>query len=551
MRHRHALAAAIFLALTVVHTWPLASDPGRMSRIHDDEWLNAWAVSWIAHQLPRAPLDLFDANMFYPAEQTMRYTEPLVVPGLIGAPFYWLGASPLLTHNLLVLAGFLLTALAMHRLVVHWTGDFWSGILAGALLTFGTAMATRVAHIQFLHFYAFPLALLALDRLLTGGRTRDAAWVGVWVTVAALTSGYLVVLVVVTLGAAFVMRTGDWWGPRGAGIAVRLGGAAVVTGAVLVLLMRPYLGSELRHGLVVDAGSIGESLLAFLRTAADLHYTLWSEQFWAGFAPSAMFPGVVTLALAGAAFATRRRYAPRGVRRMLTGIGAAGVVLSLGMLTPVYGWVATIVPPLLGLRAPSRFAMLAIFALAALAGIGWSALRERLNPRWQTAAAASVLALATLESLHAPIPYRELTRDEWYPPIYGMLEAAPPGPIAELPVPRTVFFHENARYLLASTQHWRPIVNGFGGGFYPASYTEAVRRLSTFPSDDSIDYLRSVGIQTVIVHGRRLRTFHFQRLLAAADVQPGVRLQARLGQDLVYRIAPHDDRGIGTIRPGG
>ena len=520
-----------------------------MSRIHDDEWLNAWAVSWIAHQLPRAPLDLFDSNMFYPAEQTMRYTEPLVVPGLIGAPFYWLGASPLLTHNLLVLAGFLLTALAMHRLVVHWTGDFWSGILAGALLTFGTAMATRIAHIQFLHFYAFPLALLALDRLLTGGRARDAAWVGVWVTVATLTSGYLAVLVVVALGAAFVMRDGDWWGPRGAGIAVRLGGAAAVTGAVLLLLMRPYLGAEFQRSLVVDAESVGMALRAFLRTAADLHYGLWSEPFWDGDARSAMFPGVVAVALGLAAFATRRRCAPRGVRRMLAGIGAAGVVLSLGMLTPVYGWLAVVLPPLLGLRSPSRFGVLAIFALAALAGIGWSALRERLHPRWRTAAAVGLLALATLESLHAPIPYRELTRDEWYPPIYGMLEAAPPGPIAELPVPRSVFFHENARYLLASTQHWRPIVNGFGG-FYPQSYAEAVRRLAAFPSDDSIDYLRSVGIQTVIVHGRRLRTFQFQRLLAAADVQPDVRLQARLGRDLVYRIAPHDDREMGTIRPG-
>ena len=511
-----------------------------MSRIHDDEWLNAWAVSWIAHQLPRAPLDLFDANMFHPAEQTMRYTEPLVAPGLIGAPFYWLGASPLLTHNLLVLAGFLLTALAMHRLVVHWTGDFWSGILAGALLTFGTAMATRIAHIQFLHFYAFPLAVLALDRLLTGGRARDAAWVGVWVTVAALTSGYLVLLVVATLGAAFLMRTDEWWGRRGIGITARLGAAAAVTGAVLVLLMRPYLGAELQRSRVVDAESIGASLQAFLLTAADLHYGLWSEQFWSGDARSAMFPGVVAIALAAVALATRRRHAPRGIRRMLAGIGAAGVVLSLGMLTPIYGWLAVVMPPLLGLRSPSRFAILAIFALAALAGIGWRIVRARIRPRWQAAAAIGLLALATLESLHAPIPYRPLLRDEWYPPIYRALDTAPPGPVAELPLPRTVFIHQNARYLLASTQHWRPILNGFGG-FYPDSYREAVRRLATFPSDDSVDYLRSIGVQIVIVHGRRLRTFQFNRLLEEADRRTDVRLQARVGRDVVYRIVPRDD----------
>ena len=546
MRQHHALAAAILLALTILHTWPLASDPARMSRIHDDEWLNAWAVSWVAHQLPRDPLHLFDANMFHPTDQALRYTEPLVVPAIIGAPFRWLGASPLLTHNLLVLAGFLLTALAMYRLVVHWTGDPWSGILAGVLLTFGTAMATRIAHIQFLHFYALPFAVLALDRLLTGGRARDAAWVGVWVIVASLTSGYLVVLVVTTLGAAFIMRAGDWWGRHGVGITARLGAAAAATGAVLAVLMRPYLGSDLRRSSVVDADSIGESLQTFLRTAADLHYALWSEQFWSGWAPSAMFPGVVAIVLAGAAFVVRRRHAPRGIRRMLTGIGAAGIVLSLGMLTPVYGWLAIVMPPLLGLRSPSRFAMLAIFALAALAGIGWSAVRARLNPRWQTAAAASLLALATIESLHAPIPYRPLMQDEWYPPIYRALEAAPPGPIAELPLPRPPFFHQNARYLLASTQHWRPILNGFGG-FYPDSYAVAARRLATFPSDSAVDYLQSIGVQTVIVHGGRLRTFQFNRLLDAADRQPDVRPQARIGRDVVYRIAPQDGwRGAAT-----
>ena len=106
-------------------------------------------------------------------------------------------------------------------------------------------------------------------------------------------------------------------------------------------------------------------------------------------------------------------------------------------------------------------------------------------------------------------------------------------------MPRPALFHQNARYLLASTQHWRPILNGFGG-FFPDSYALAARRLATFPSDDAVDYLQSVGVQTVIVHGGRLRTFQFNRLLDAADRQPDVRPQARIGRDVVYRIAPQD-----------
>ena len=40
---------------------------------------------------------------------------------------------------------------------------------------------------------------------------------------------------------------------------------------------------------------------------------------------------------------------------MLLGIGAIGFVLSLGMQTPVYGWVYHVFPPMQGLRAAARF----------------------------------------------------------------------------------------------------------------------------------------------------------------------------------------------------
>ncbi|MCY4077394.1 MAG: hypothetical protein OXH04_18415, partial [Acidobacteria bacterium] len=170
--------AAVLLALAVLHTWPLVTDPGRVSLHSEDEWLNAWAVSWIARQLVRDPLDLFGANMFYPTENAYAYTEPLLVPGLMGAPLRWLGASPMLTYNLLLLAGLTLTGLAMYWLVVAWTGDPWAGVLAGAVLAFSTAMLTRLAHLQALHLYALPLALLAFDRLVRRGRSGDACRVG-------------------------------------------------------------------------------------------------------------------------------------------------------------------------------------------------------------------------------------------------------------------------------------------------------------------------------------------------------------------------------------
>ena len=171
-RRRTRWAACVFLLLAIGHTWSLITGLDHLSRPNDDEWLNAWTVSWIAHQLPRDPVHLFDAYIFYPNERTLRYTEPLIASALLGAPLRWLGASPMLTYNVLVLLGLTLTALAMYVLVFHWSGDHWAGLLAGALLAYSTPMLTRLPHLQALHIYSLPLACLALDRLLVRRRWR-------------------------------------------------------------------------------------------------------------------------------------------------------------------------------------------------------------------------------------------------------------------------------------------------------------------------------------------------------------------------------------------
>ena len=137
-------AASILLFLSIIHTYPLITGLDHLSRHNDDEWLNAWAVSWIAHQLAQDPLGVFDANMFYPHEQAFAYTEPLLIPGVMGAPVHWLDSSPLLTYNVLLLLGMTLTGLAMYVLVVKWTGDHWSGLLA--------RLCSRSAH-QCSHVY--------------------------------------------------------------------------------------------------------------------------------------------------------------------------------------------------------------------------------------------------------------------------------------------------------------------------------------------------------------------------------------------------------------
>ena len=125
---RHLFAAAIFFLLAIIHTYPLITGLDHLSRHNDDEWLNAWTVSWIAQQLWSDPLSLFDANIFYPHEQALAYTEPLLIPGVIGMPIHWLGGSPLLTYNVLLLLGMMLIGLAMYVLVFRCLVLRWRSV---------------------------------------------------------------------------------------------------------------------------------------------------------------------------------------------------------------------------------------------------------------------------------------------------------------------------------------------------------------------------------------------------------------------------------------
>ena len=96
----------------------------------------------------------------------------------MAAPFLWLGASPVLAYNLVLLAGFTLTAWASTLVVARWTGDWTIAILAGTFAGFNAHTISRLPHLQAQHGEFLPLSLLALDALLREPRVGHALEAG-------------------------------------------------------------------------------------------------------------------------------------------------------------------------------------------------------------------------------------------------------------------------------------------------------------------------------------------------------------------------------------
>ena len=500
----HRLAVVLFAALSVVHTWPLATDPATWSlNDNGDAQLNEWILAWIVHQLPRDPANLFNANIFHPARGSLAFSEPLIVPAILGAPVFWLGGSPVLAYNLLVLLGFTLTGLATYALVFSWTRDRPAALVAGAIFAFNTHTLTRLPHLQAIHAYGLPLALLFTDRLIREPRAGIACGLGITMAVMACTSGYLVVFATIGIAVALIVRVREWR-RRARPVVFAFALAAVVAGLLSLPVALPYRNVAVEHGMVRSLENVRQfsaSLTGYLASTGRVHSGTWSAQFLRN-PVDTFFPGVVAILLSAAAVWRASRFGVHASRvLMVSCIGLVGLVLSLGVKTPIYGWLFAVFPPMQSLRAAARFGNLFLLGIAILAGAGLAGLRGGLPEGWRrkTLAVAAVV-LVSLEALRAPFEYR---RFDGIPAIYELLaQEAGPVVLAEMPFYPAPAAFRNAEYVLNSTAHWRPLMNGYSG-YTPASYRRVAPIFWAFPREHAIQAMRGAGVTHFTVHPDR------------------------------------------------
>lgn len=534
-RLRPALAAlALFIALAVLHTWPLAAGLGSWSR-HEiaDAALNEWILAWTAHQLIADPANLFHANIFYPEPNTLAFSEHLFLQSLLGAPLLWSGVSTLVVHNVVLIAGLALSGWTMALVVRNWTDDWWAAVLAGMLFAFNGHTLTRLAHIQALHIEFLPLAMLALDRLLTQPRAATAVWLALAFVLQSLASNYLLVFMAFGLVAAALARPREWLTPgRGRTFAL-LSLAAAVAVLLLAPFLVPYLQAQRDQGLsrsLDEVAIYAASWRDYLAAGGRVHHGTWSAPF-ARPVGAFLFPGVTALLLTAVAVATGA--ARRPVPRMWIALGVAGLVLSFGTLIPGYEWLYRGVPLLQGIRASVRFGFLTLAAVAVLAAFGLVALRRRLNqPRLRTFISLAALALVTVEAARLPLEY---TAPYHAPAAYKYLRDAAGGVLVELPLYSPTRIERNVRYMLNSTRHWRPIVNGYSG-FMPSSYITHEQALASFPDPTALDYLRRLRVTHVAVHHAEFRASWGEERYQSIAGTPGLTRLLVDGNLAIYKL---------------
>jgi hypothetical protein len=525
----------------LVLTYPLALHPASLGRFDNgDARLNAWAMSWVAHQVIHDPLHLFQANTFHPLPNTLAFSEHLFVPGLMTLPLLQLTNDLVLSHNLVLLLSIFLSAIGMYALTVSLTGSRLAGILAGLFFSFAPFRFNRLPHIQ-MQLYAFlPLALLCLHRFLETGKRWWAWGMAGFFLLQVLSGTYLAAMAAVAMLIAVVTLTPA--SGRSRRELATLGLAFAVAALCIYPFARPYLWVNQHLGIEWDLpgiGSLSATPESYLASSSRLYRPLTESMVDEESRRDYLFPGLTLplLALVGLGVLVARKGGfsrPWATTLCYLLIMSAGFLVSLGPLTPVYSFLHEHIIFFRGLRALSRFALLPLLGLSVLAAYALAWLFEgagRLRSRRWAAVAIAVFFIAESTAL----PYSLATFRDEPPEVYRWLaKEAEPGPVVELP-----FLVLDTRYMFWARHHdFRPTLNG-DSGFVPPSHRWLKNLFLRFPSPDSIVLLQRLGVRYVVLHLGAYRDRALIRLLNGLERHRAELLKIRdFGRDMVVEVIP-------------
>ncbi len=525
---REPLVFALFLAGAMVFTYPLVGNLRTAVTDPADPLLDAWALAWTAHQLPRDPIHLFDANRFYPERGTLAFHDPMVALGVLLAPIQWAFGEPILTLNLGMLLSLALSGYGAYRLGAHVSGSKAAGGVAGSVFAFNAYRMDHLAHVQLQSAGFIPLLYLCLLRFLEDGRLKHAVGVAVFLWLTSASAAYYGMFTWILLAVAVpyeIWRTGSMKRPKrvlGLSLALTLSGLAYLPLALPFMRLRSDFGLERPLTTVQHASARPGD---YLRSGSHAHEAL-------GFRPSSpertLFPGILALGLAALALARVNRSTG-----LFVVVGLAAFWASLGPTFWLYRFLHAVVPGLSGVRVPPRMAIYVFMAVAILAGQG-AAILLRRAPGTARAWALGLFALVPLfESFAGPIGYN---RAPATPAVYEWVARLPPGtPLVELPLPEVKRQRENAVYLFWSTTHFQPLANGYGT-VVPPVYAEIASALDGFPDAAGVTKLAEYGFRYVIFHkDRHLRTRAIE-LERRLDAEPGLSEAHRTEDAIVYEV---------------
>jgi hypothetical protein len=561
--HEWTLASLGSLALAVLMTWPTLRYPlHTLPQDFHDPALQAWQMAWSGHILLTDPAGLWDSNTFFPEPLSFAFSDTL----LGYAPAGMIGEGPtaaILRYNIMFVLAHALATFGAYALVRQLGAGRTGAIVAGAAYTYAPWMLAQAGHLHIVSNGGIPLALAMLARghgwsFKHGYRDhkRHAGWAFAGWLVAAwqISLGFGIGLVFAYVLAALVVvaiLTWFWRKARHWAVRRQFGGrlfladlfGGLIFAATGVLLSLPYFDVAHRYP---EATRRVEDLEAYAPPPSgffiapqesliwgDLHENVRDGLRWP--AEMTVLPGYVlyALALAGLFFSVWK------VRHRLLLLAGVVVTAILAMGPNFFGGKYTYLPLFEhlpgwdGLRTPGRLVLWTTLLLGILAAGTVSALVRRVDDIGATRVTqrpGALLRLVTLVPLVLVLVEGLNTTPHPVVPRQPEVMRTDPGPIMVLPFNLTY----EQPVMLWTTTRFQPVVNG-GSGFTPARQERTREVAETFPDQASVDYLRELGVRTVVLLRDALAGTPWQAAVDLPVDSLGIQRE-EIGNTIVYRL---------------
>jgi hypothetical protein len=518
------LAAPRHLASHLIDTGD-RSAVGAWARADVD--LLVWVLAWDAHALATAPEHLFDGNILYPAPNVLACSEHLIGLAPVAMPVFLATGNAILTYNATLLVTVLVTALTMFALVRGWTGSVPAAALAAVAFTFSPLNLSGWMRLHATAIHFFPLVLLLAWRA-AGAPHPTTLLLLTLATALQLLAGIYVAFELAICVAAFLPAV--WWEARRHERTGILAVAAMAAGALALVPV----------GIAYERARAAGTLPSYT-TGTVLALPL--DRLFVRLGDALSWP-VVALAVVGV-FAFR--VAPRHLRFGLVVVAFVGVLFCLGPDAPLvpgtrvpglYALAARWGPGFSGMRGSVRLVVVPLLAIAALAGVGAAAITRW--SRGRVLVSAAVPALIFVRPPNPPVFLRPVPVDGPRMAVYQWLRENSAGrPVLELPAfvsnMETGRLLDTGHYMLGSTLHWGPLVNGYTG-HPPPSFLLISTLARRLPRADAFDPLCSlVKLGWLVVHYDSLTPHEREAWHDVEQQLPLVRAWSA-GEDFVYRV---------------
>lgn len=514
---RTFLFSFLYLFFTLLFTFPLIKNLDDSFVYLGDSVLNAYILSWDTHALLTDPLNLFNANTFYPAKLSLTFSEHMLSNILFFGPVYLITKNPIFSLNITILITLFLTGLFTFIYVRYITGNSYAAFISGLIFAFGPPRLAQIWHFQLIAMEWMPLSLYFFEKYISTFKLRHIILFSIAFLLQLCSSYYLaygfLIISLIYIAIRLIMNRRLIRLTILKNILISL----TLAGIIFAWISYPYVLSNDEWGL---KRSIDESNVY----SADLfsYFTIYQRiNIFRGYSffnareanhEKVLFPGFICLLLSVIAVKTKN---PFKFSLLLGALFA--FILSLGpflqvnnVITKVplpYMILYKVIPGFSSMRVSARFGLMVFFVLSILSGITIKSINEKITNRIKFLSIFIILVSGILiEYMSYPYPVEkfkfsgnELKAYEWVKK-YGT------DAVIDFPLKRYHDSQEDVntfRFMLGSTLHWKPLVNGHSG-FIPFTLYEITRHVKVIPDERDLEYLRGIGVTTVILHGEMI-----------------------------------------------